>query len=104
MDSQHKRLLLHTDVRWLSRGKVLTRVHELRQELLAFFEAMKQLHFCDLLQCKFWIVKFGRYFSASQYFEHQYARERGNVLISTDKIKAFQKKLHVWKNTALKLV
>ena len=57
MDSQHKRLLLHTDVRWLSRGKVVTRVHELRQELLAFFEAMKQSHFCDLLQCKFWIAK-----------------------------------------------
>ena len=29
MDSQHVHLLMHTDVRCLSKGKVLTRVHEL---------------------------------------------------------------------------
>ena len=57
MDSQLKRLLLHTNVRWLSRGKVLTRAHELRHELLAFFEAMKQSHICNLLKCKFCIAK-----------------------------------------------
>ena len=105
MDSQHKRLLLHTDVRWLPRGKVLTRVHELRQELLAFFEAMKQSHFCDLLQCKFWIAKLQYLADIFQHLNILNTSMQGkgeNVLTSTDKIKAFQKKLHVWKSTAIK--
>ena len=49
MDSQHRRLCLHIEVRWLSKGKVLNRVYELRLELLKFFEEMKKNHFCELL-------------------------------------------------------
>lgn len=36
MGSEHKKLLLHTDVRWLSRGNVLSRLFELRAEVQMF--------------------------------------------------------------------
>ncbi|XP_071053483.1 zinc finger BED domain-containing protein 5-like [Onthophagus taurus] len=48
MGSSHTQLLFHTDVTWLSRGKILSRLFELRQELQVFlndkFELKKCLH------------------------------------------------------------
>ena len=57
MDSQHVRLLMHTDVRWLSKGKVLTRVHESQKELIVFFYKEKHERFCKYLRCEFWMAK-----------------------------------------------
>ena len=38
MDSEHTRLVYHAKVRWLSRGQVLKRVHELLDEMKAFLQ------------------------------------------------------------------
>ena len=46
MDSQDVRLLLHTGVRWLSKGKVLSRVHELQNEPLTFCGSEGHERFC----------------------------------------------------------
>ena len=49
MDSQYVRLLLHIGVRRLSKGKVLSRVHELQNELLNFCGTEGHERFCNYL-------------------------------------------------------
>ena len=47
MDADHKALLLHSEVRWLSRGRVLKRVCDLRDEIVIF---LTQQHFTELAE------------------------------------------------------
>ena len=41
MSAEHKDLLLHNDVRWLSKGRVLERVCDLRDELVSFLSGLQ---------------------------------------------------------------
>ena len=45
MEANYENLLSHTEARWFSRGKVLSRVYELKEEMLAFFNNEKQGEF-----------------------------------------------------------
>ena len=47
MDADHKALLLHSEVRWLSRGRVLKRVCDLRDEIVIF---LRPQHFTELAE------------------------------------------------------
>ena len=49
MEANYENLLLHTEARWLSRGKVLSRIFEMKKKMLAFFSFEKQEEFYDLL-------------------------------------------------------
>ncbi len=46
MDSSHETLLWYTKVRWLSKGNVLLRVYNLREEIKVFLETKKSQYVC----------------------------------------------------------
>lgn len=56
MGGLHRQLLLHTEVRWLSRGKVMTRLFELRHEVLIFLTDTN-FEFKDCFANDLWLCK-----------------------------------------------
>ena len=50
MESEHVALFFHTNVRWLSKGNMLKRLHKLKEEVAVFLDSRKKRNLLEKFQ------------------------------------------------------
>ena len=95
---QSTRLLLYTEVKWLSNGRSLARVFELQEPLQRFLlerQSPLAAHFSDTQ----WVIKLAYLcdiFNLLSEFNLSLQGRMTTVLKSADKVAAFKTKLELW--------
>ena len=102
MESEHKNLLYYTKVRWLSKGNVLSRVFELRDELKIYLNDTKPelaFHFTNakFIACLAYVVDI---FHSLNTLNLKMQRKEKNIIQNMDSISAFVEKLANWRRKA----
>ena len=99
MGNEPQVLLFDTEVRWLSHEKALTRMAKLKEEIAIFLREY-QSNFVDKFEDEVFILSlsyladiFSHFNDLNMFMQGMYA----NHILCTEKIKAFKKKLALWK-------
>lgn len=100
--AEHTVLLFHTDVRWLSRGKVVSRVFELRQEVETFLRERKSQLLESFTDPNFFYLAYlADMFNMLNSLNISLQGRGVNILEAEEKIKSFHAKLALWRRRAV---
>lgn len=99
MGSEYTHLLRHAEVRWLSRGKILTRLFALREEVRLFFQQQNNPKLQKCLSDNEWLAKLAYLadiFSLLNELNISLQGQLKDVFTLRSKMDAFQKKILLW--------
>ena len=98
--SRFKHLLFYSNVRWLSRGKLLRRLIDLRTEVQVFLNEKNHRH-AIRFQDKEWMLKvcyLNDIFTTLNELNTSMQGRNQNIITLSEKLSAFKEKLQLWKN------
>ena len=104
MDSENVTVLLHTEVRWLSRGKFLTRVFKLRREISVFLAEKNHEYATNFLDQE-WVSKLAypaSVFNVLSILDISLQGKSLNIFSQVGKIHAFKRQIDCWENKVSK--
>ena len=94
MEAEHTQVLLHTEVRWLFRGRILNRLFKLRIEVEMFCK--KHTPYSELFENVGWLAKLcylAEIFDKLDELNVGLQGKGANILTMHDKISGFVKKI-----------